>query len=293
LKRRLSFALLLVACSGVAPDAGTDADLQIEGAQFFRGAMPGDGPGPAVAGIDLQTNDVRPGSRNKPLSGALAREATGAAIALGGDKGYWIVPAGVPDVATPGLPSFSAPLTFSARLSIGAHELVVRAVDAAGRFGPAATRPLTAVASDVADGHLVVSLSWDTEADLDLHVVDPFGVEIYKRNVNSYEPPAPGQPRDPEAWKTGGILDQDSNASCVIDGRRRENVLWKTVAPSGHYVVRVDTFSLCAETAARWRAEALLDGRSLASARGESTETDTRFFHDRGAGVLAFEFDVP
>jgi hypothetical protein len=31
----------------------------------------------------------------------------------------------------------------------------------------------------------------------------------------------------------------------------------------------------------------------LGEARGTSTDFDTRFPHDRGAGLLALEFDVP
>ena len=59
------------------------------------------------------------------------------------------------------------------------------------------------------------------------------------------------------------------------------------------YVARVDTFSLCSESAARWRIEVVKDGALLTSAMGRSLGTDTRANHDTGAGVLAVEFDVP
>jgi hypothetical protein len=143
-------------------------------------------------------------------------------------------------------------------------------------------------------GRLVISLSWDTHADLDLHVVDPTGVEIWKRNINSFESPPPGAP--PEAPGTphpGGILDFDSNAACVPDGRYAENVVYADKPPSGHYVIRVDTYSLCDAPGAHWRVEGFLDGVSIGAAQGASTEYDTRFSHDRGAGVLALELDVP
>lgn len=255
--------------------------------------MPSDGAGPAVATVNFQTNLIRPGGIEKPVSGALAREATGAAIMLGDDKGYWVVTAGVPEVQTPGLPSFKASLSFAASLRPGMHEFIVRAVDPAGHFGPATVRALTTEDVGAPQGHVVVSLSWDTETDLDLHVVDGAGVEVWKRNINSYEAPPPGQAVDPNQWQTGGILDFDSNAECVIDGRRRENVVWKTTAPAGHYVVRVDTFSLCNEASAHWHVQAFLDGRLLGEAKGSSFDVDTYMPHDRGAGVMALEFDVP
>ncbi len=63
--------------------------------------------------------------------------------------------------------------------------------------------------------------------------------------------------------------------------------------PSGRYLVRVDTPSLCDETIARWFVEVRLHGERLAAAEGTSTEAITRARHGRGAGVLALTFDVP
>jgi hypothetical protein len=285
-------ALVVAACEGTTADAGLHAALRADGAQFFQGAMPADTAGPKVAAVNLVTTAIRAGSVGKSCSGALAAEATAAAIALAGDDGYWVVTASVPDIQTPGLPSFRTKLSFSSALSPGAHDLVVRAVDVNGHFGPANVQPLTAM-DPTPQGRVVVSLTWDSESDLDLRVVDPNGAEVWKRNINSFGPPVPGQPPGSDAWKNGGILDFDSNAACLIDGRRRENVVWKTTAPSGHYLVRVDTFSLCNEVSANWKIEAFLSGASLGSAQGSSFDSDTRLPHDRGAGLLALEFDVP
>ena len=205
-----------------------------------------------------------------------------------------MLPAGVPDVTTPGFPTFAADISFGAKLAPGRRDLVVRAVDERGAFGPELVRPLVVLDPRRPIGKLVIALAWDTQADLDLHVVDPNGVEIWKRNVTSYVPPPPGSPPEPPGTKPdGGLLDLDSNASCVIDGRRAENVVWENEPPRGRYVVRVDTFSLCAAPNARWRVEATYDGRSLGVAEGIATEIDTRFPHDRGAGALALEIDVP
>ncbi|WP_394847791.1 hypothetical protein LZC95_10050 [Pendulispora brunnea] len=279
--RALAWLLVVIGggCDATEADAGLDAKLRIENAQFFRGPMPaGEESGPAVVAVALRTNEIRAGSRDKSCGGALAREATAAAIALSGDVGYWVVRAGTPAVETPGLPSFEATLAFAPTLARGAYQLVVRAVDGAGRFGLPVERSLSTAVEAADQAELAVSLRWDTEADLDLHVVDARGTEIWKRNINSGD---------------GAILDFDSNAACLIDGRRRENVVWTAAPPAGHYMVRVDTFSLCQANTARFRVDVTRRGLSLGAAEGMSTEADTRFPHDRGAGVLALEFDVP
>jgi hypothetical protein len=290
----LGTSAALTACDArIQADHGADALMQVEAAEFVRGALPPDGAGPSVESFALTTNKVRIGGVNHPIAGALGPSATAASIALDGDVGYWIVPAGAPDVQSPLNPTFRATASFSRLLTPGAHSLSVRAVDGAGRLGVATAQPIDAIASGGSSGQLVVTLTWDTESDLDLHVVDPTGVEIYKGNINSYAPPGPGQPADPTAWERGGLLDVDSNAACVIDGLRAEHVTWKSAPPSGHYVVRVDTFSLCAAADAHWTVAVALAGGPLARSSGVSLPSDTRFSHDRGAGVVAAEFDVP
>lgn len=249
--------------------------------------------GPAVVAVDLPTNRARVGQIDKPLRGTLESSATAAAIGISGDRGYWIVQAGLPDVQAPDFPTFDVGLSLSPEMKSGPRELLIRAINELNDVGVASRHPLDVQSMALPEGKLVVSLHWDREADLDLHVVDPNGIEIYKRNINSYEPPPPGQPMDPTAWQQGAWLDFDSNAACVIDGRRRENVVWKNDPPAGRYVVRVDTFSLCREAFANWSIEVLKNGVSTALSSGQGGPTDEMQVHDRGAGVLALEFDWP
>jgi uncharacterized protein YfaP (DUF2135 family) len=130
------------------------------------------------------------------------------------------------------------------------------------------------------------------DADLDLHVVEPGGVEIWSRKSSTYEPPVVG-PVDQDAANAAGKLDLDSNAMCHLDGRNLENVLYGAAPPAGDYLVRVDTFSLCGQAAARWKLEVWVDGALLSTTSGESLPSATRFPHERGAGVLAAQFTVP
>jgi hypothetical protein len=282
----------LTGCTQAATnDPALGSLMRIQAAQYVAGTTPAAAGGPEVEAIELLTNTIWPGYADKPVRGAVGASATSATLALVGDHGYWIVSAGVPDVSAPEYPTFRATAAFSTALEAGSYALEVRAVDAAGHFGPPSTAPLSALPGAPAEssmGALVVGLSWDTEADLDLHVVDPLGNEIFHGAPSSSDDSGP----DASA-ADGGVLDVDSNAQCVIDGLRRENVIWANEPPSGHYFVRVDTASLCGETEAHWKVQVSHDGSALGGATGIALESDTRDAHDRGAGVLAFEFDVP
>ena len=100
----------------------------------------------------------------------------------------------------------------------------------------------------VGGGDIQVSLSWDTPTDVDLHVIDPFGCELYYGNRTDE-----GFGFSEECRGAGGELDLDSNAGCSIDsgysavgGIRNENVFWPPgAAPEGVYTVKVDYWSNC------------------------------------------------
>ena len=289
----LLVALVLFACTRATDaDRGTDALFQVANAQFFRGSMPAGTTGPGVKSVTLGIPPVA-GSNDNGLSGDLASTATAVAIGLDGDFGYWVVGAAVPSTSDPSLPTFQAGYGIASTVSPGTHEIIFRGVDANGNFGPAESRALTVVALD-ANARFVISLDWSNAADLDLHVVIPDGIEIFNRNPTEYQRPSVSAgPVLPDASIDGGYLDQDSNAHCVTDGQQREDVIWRESPPKGHYIVRVDTFSLCGVASAPWKITATLNGVVIGGAQGEATVNDQRFSHDRGGGLLALELDVP
>jgi hypothetical protein len=282
---------LLCCGPSVSDDPGTNAYLRVPGAAFVRGSMPAATAGaPAVASIDLVNAIIHPDMVGYPIAGALAPGATAAAVGLRGDVGYWIVPAGLPNVATPTDPSYAATATFAAGIVPGSYTLVVQAADGQGRFGAPRAQNLTAQASpSTPTGDLVITLTWDTESDMDVHVVDPSGVEIFHGAMSDQPPPFAPQP---EAGSYGH-LDWDSNANCVIDGKRQESVIWPNAPPAGSYTVRVDAASLCGQPIAHWTVEATLDGKSVGKAQGIAVDASTRGPHDQGAGVTALELRVP
>ncbi len=293
--RALVLALLAVAagCTGANDDAAADALLRLSGAQFYRGKPPAPGSdGPLVEQLTTAPASIIRRGASDAVTGFVDRTATSIILWLDGDVGYWIVQPGAIDVTERGQLAFTASATYPNNLASGSYTLHAMASDVAGQRGPVVD--LTLRTEDITQADtLVVSLGWDTESDLDLHLVTPSGVEVWANKINSEPLPMPGDTSDPNGYKNGGILDYDSNANCVIDGRRLENIYWTVAPPSGHYIVRVDTWSLCAQSWANWRVAVTLDGQSLGTAFGYSRPTDEQLPHGVGGGVTALEFDIP
>jgi hypothetical protein len=284
---------------------GLTAQMQVSGGQFYPGMSPPwiDG-GVGVAGYSFQSGLIYPGEINWPLGGQLFPGAVAVLIQYEGDIGYWTVPANSPDSSYHGQVDFSTNVNFSrsiGSLPIGdaGSNIILQAIDADGGVGP----PLAVgilLLSDAPVGPLVISLTWDTNADLDLHVVEPNGTEIWRNHQSDYTP-GEGQPQNPLNLNSfvkyrNAYLDFDSNAQCVIDGRRLENVIWGPDAgiQKGTYTVRVDTFGMCGQSYAYWQVGAFVDGGQIAGATGESLKSDEAYFqHGPGAGVTAFTFQVP
>lgn len=277
---------------GVELTTGSDAEMRVANAQYYPGEPPtGDASATKVTTVTSPNNTIRPGQVAKRLGGTAESTARSIAFYLEGDSGYWVVPVGLTDSSNPPDLDFDARVDFARTIAAGPRDIRVQAIDAAGNFGVTNTATLTVAPAVPPASTLAVQLVWDLDADVDLHVTQPDGITIWSGNINSYVPPATGEPpTDPAA---GGILDFDSNASCLIDGRKEENVYWTVAPPSGHYVVKVDTYSLCNQAAARWHLVATLGGQVLAQADGTAVDTDTRFAKAATAGVLALEFDVP
>jgi hypothetical protein len=107
--------------------------------------------------------------------------------------------------------------------------LRVALTDGMGNVGPYSEVVLVLVRSGMGD--VKVTLSFDRTHDLDLHVVEPGGEEIWYMNDES---------------ATGGKLDLDSGQACVPSPANSENIFWPPGgAPSGEYLVTVHNFEHC------------------------------------------------
>ena len=84
----------------------------------------------------------------------------------------------------------------------------------------------------VGTGRLQVSLSFDNNKDVDLHLFEPNGDHICYYSRESYN---------------GGVLDLDSNPGCNIDGINNENITYgaESYVEPGEYTVYVDMYENC------------------------------------------------
>jgi hypothetical protein len=115
----------------------------------------------------------------------------------------------------------------------------------------------------VGTGDVRVTLSWNDTNDLDLHVIDPTGEEIYYANATS---------------ASGGQLDIDANAACGNPTTTPvENIFWAAgTAPPGTYTVLVNYWANCPGGAQQpaFTVETLVDGVST-TYPGTATTADS------------------
>ncbi len=298
--RRIAAPLLLLillqsvaGCDGVTADPGLNLGLRVPGRQLVPGALRS-GDGPAITAVEIRDPLVRPGQGRYPLSGRAAHGAAAIHVARAGDDAWWVVPTGLPDPASPDEVDFALRFDLAPDVPEGPMVVTLRAVDADGRPGPLREARFT-VGPAEPEGALVISLSWDAAADVDLYVLDPQGHLLSHADPNTYTPPRPGEPpAAPDAWRGGGILDRDAGADCAPEGRLAEHAVWADPPPAGDYVVSVDLASPCGHDRVAWRLTARLDGAIVAQAAGVLYPDDARRTTASGATPLrAASFRVP
>ena len=100
------------------------------------------------------------------------------------------------------------------------------------------------------------------------------------------------------ATHTDGVSDEgrsyqlalDSNADCVIDGVRNENITWLQDAPVGTYTVRLDLFDDCGSTPTNYVVTVQVAGQPTQVYTG--TLTGPSNFGGPGDGIEIATFEV-
>jgi hypothetical protein len=254
-------SLFVAGCGGERLTEGADEPLRVQGAQFFKGDLPGSRPlnleevkagkepkkpfstTPEIAGRLLSASEASVG-----LSGTASQDSYAVALKL--DKlgtGYWVLPVGSPD------PFNNNDLSWSARVDLadvpaGLHQLRVAALDEANRAGTQRSLELC-IRSPVPDNlnacdptieppRLVASLAWDSSADLDLSVLTPSGEVINYAHVN-----------DAKKTDTPGQFSGDAGTGCIPSGSRHESVVWQAKPAKGIYYIYVNLSDPCEDGA--------------------------------------------
>jgi hypothetical protein len=228
--------LLAVSCDGadrITGNGTVPADVtayisavSLPGAvvSFHGGDAPAGASGPTVDMVSPDTVITGGSSRLDVMAGG---DVTSLAVGVEGLPGWWeiILPTGTRDGPLHPM------LRFSQSAPVGTFDLRV-----IGVRGVEPGRPVEheITVLGVGTGALQISVSWDLPSDLDLHVVEPGGEEIYFGNRLS---------------ESGGLLDLDSNRNCDIDNVNNENITWpeETPPPPGTYTVRVNLWDSCGQ----------------------------------------------
>jgi hypothetical protein len=202
-------------------------------ATLNRGALPtGSGATTVNAtGIAVMING---GSSVQSLTGSTTFNRV--VIGVDGLDGWY-------DLTLPGTAS-SADIILNASTLASSGTVTVRyGVGDAGATGPAASQSIRFL--QVGSGDIQISVSWTDSADVDLHVIDPAGEEIFFGH---------------KASASGGTLDLDANAACSPNESSparvfysNENVVWPVgQAPNGTYRVVLDYWSDCGVAQTDW-----------------------------------------
>lgn len=237
------------------------AQADVEGS-FDSSAPPSAGSGPA-AEVDISGAMIPGGSQFVTVTSSSSFDQI--IVAIEDHRGFYRInlPQPVTSVALSLVVAEDPPAT--------SFDLQIAAVSG-GTVGPYNTTPVALL--DVGTGDVQVSVSWDAPSDVDLHVVDPSGEEIYYGNSSS---------------ASGGALDLDANAACNIDSPpvNQENITWET-APAGDYIVRLDYWDSCGVPETNYIVVVRVEGQRTRTFRG--TFTGPGDHGGAGDGRLITEF---
>ena len=255
--------------SGVQADVGITEPIQVSGGQFVSGPLPGTPPSnvaPAAdAGTTLASLSVTSvtftnafiisGISGTSVSGLATSDAVAVGVQLKDQgSGYWVVPMQGQDVQFPGQSDFGFSMSLNPADTPGNTDLRVVALDASGHAGQQTNAPIC-ILSRVPDNEhacfpkkkvppAVFTLTWDTNFDVDLHVITPGGYDVNPKTLLTSKPYDGGLP--PPA--TLGLIDRDSIGNCAIDGWREEDLVFQDTPPNGSYLIYAAPFSSCGQS---------------------------------------------
>ena len=260
-------------CGGGSRSAGTRDEVTGVRGPDGAAATYHDGPLPAPVGtLDVTVPDsataINGGSTMITVQSTV--EIVKIYVSIQGESGYW-------EVTVPAGSTLADVLLTLAQQLPPQIRIVFEVVDAAGNVS--APSPVVTTIIQVKTGDVQVSVSWNVDNDIDLHVVDPNGFEVYY-----------GDKISPE----GGELDLDSNAACDIDSKDNENILWPAgKAPAGTYTVRVDNYENCQNAAVTYVVTVQKKGQAAQTFMASFDAADPGDLGGQGDGTMVATFTYP
>ncbi len=226
---------------------------------------PSPGSGAAITAV-LPSQVLRGGTLQAVLTSATP--FTRAVFSVPGNTDHWELTLGAP------VTSVTVLLVVSVEMPKTVFTLQL-AAGGASNIGPYQQSDLGVIW--VGTGELQTNVTWDSPADIDLHLVDPSGKEIYYGARRS---------------NTGGQLDLDSNAACGSDGPRAENIFWGegVIVPRGEYILRVDNWSSCNAAATNFTVTINVRGQAPKIFTGTVTGTGTGGAAGAGKTIAIFNY---
>ena len=137
----------------------------------------------------------------------------------------------------------------------GFHDLRFVAIGPSGAAGTQVDLPVCIDSRIPDNGHActpsiappaaVFTLQWDSNFDLDLHVITPDGVD-FNPKMTLGEPLEAGVTSVPKGHP---FIDRDSQRNCVSAGLHQEDLIFPDPLPKGRYDIFADPFSACGQNA--------------------------------------------
>jgi|WetSurSiteA1Bulk_404760.scaffolds.fasta_scaffold01646_3 hypothetical protein len=255
--------------------------LSVDGATFVSGSFPAASTGdnmPEVTDVTGNSSVIEGGSN--PIAVYASVPATKVLVGVEGTSGYFEYLSATKSTSI----VYTLSLVLSTSIPGEEFVIIIAIVDDYGNVSAIYELPVSIV--EVGTGQLQVSLSWDQPNDVDLHLVEPDGEEIYYSNLVS---------------TNGGELDLDSNPGCEIDGIQNENITYsdESTVEAGTYTVRIDLYDECYVTAqTNYIVTARLDGQLIAQQsltnpyNGYFPANSTGDWGGSGSGVQVMQFTL-
>lgn len=211
------------------PEHPTDYGFSVQDATFVAETLP-ESTLEFAPEVSMNHNYISGGANYVTVKSEV--EASKIIVAHSGKEGYYEVPATnflTKDIV------YDFIMVFDQEFTDNSLNVTVAIIDENGEVSEYYTSAITLV--EAGAGTLQVSLTFNNDKDIDLHLIEPNGTLFSTKHIGFNN-------RESE---NGGELDLDSNAACMIDGINNENITYgeEDYIEPGEYTVYVDMWENC------------------------------------------------